>query len=262
LEPRIVGGFTASQGDDPWQVALIDARIRENDVWCGGSLVDRQWVLTAAHCVDNGTPPSEVDIVAGATDLDRPGQRVSVAEILVHAGYIGETEGNITNDIALMRLAAYVSLNDRGSPRVIGMADAAVNGRLGGGVDVRVTGWGYTDPQAPAMERKLRYVGLNVVTNEDCNDPFAYNGVVQAHMMCAGYLGSVERGRDSCNGDSGGPLTLAHGGGRVLVGIVSYGPRDCGATPVPGVYTRVASFRTWANGCMRDTDACEQRRWD
>lgn len=236
--PQIVGGSKAAPGEFPWQVALLDAAIRNNfdAQFCGGALVDARWVVTAAHCVFDGRvdPPSRVDVLAGTTRLTRGGVRVDVDLIVVHPRY---NERTSENDIALLRLAWPV-----GDTPVRPVTRAREVALTAAGTLATTTGWGDTLVSGKRFPNALRKVQVPIVTNQVCNGRRSYDGDVTAKMVCAGFAAG---GKDSCQGDSGGPLVVPDGdGGFALAGITSWGAR-CAAPNKYGVYTRVARFATW-----------------
>jgi secreted trypsin-like serine protease len=238
VEPKIVGGAEARAGDDPWQVALVAAeRTDGNFAFCGGSIVRPNWILSAAHCVDKGTSPSQVDVVSGTVDLDNGGTRSRVAEIIIHRDWDPSSHNN---DIALLRLAGTAS----GQP--VGIPSAAVESRATQpGTNVRVTGWGRTS-QGGTSVRRLRTVDMPIVSRSDCNDRVSYNGGITDNMICAG---RQQGGSDSCQGDSGGPLTGTAGANRALLGIVSFG-EGCAKPNKYGVYTRAGNYGGWVDSCI------------
>lgn len=102
-----------------------------------------------------------------------------------------------------------------------------------------VAGWGATCEGCSATNI-LRFVTVPVITNAQCNT--MYGGMISAGMLCAGF---PEGGRDACQMDSGGPLTFNN----QLIGAVSWGG-GCARPNAPGVYARVAHYRTWINGLL------------
>ncbi|WP_066727016.1 S1 family peptidase [Sphingomonas pituitosa] len=246
-EDKIMGGTFAVAGDNPWQVALVvgDTILAPRILFCGGSIVSKDLVITAAHCVDEGTPEQAVDVVVGATKLATEGKRVAVQSIWIDPDY---NKGQYrAHDVAVLKLTEDVSaLTDP-----IDIANEADDAALTEGRSVRVTGWGAPGQGAGAV-RDLRTVDLMLISTKHCNDPVAYAGAVGSSMICAGW---PKGGRNSCQGDSGGPMSSMLGGSRRLVGIVSWG-RECELTDKFGVYARVTVL-SWARKCAADNSQCK-----
>ena len=245
--PTIVGGAPADPGEWPWQVALVDGATADlyNDQFCGGSLVARDWVVTAAHCVE-GLTASEVDVVAGIYNLQTPAagyQRRNVKKIVIHPNW---NTVNNNNDIALLRLASNVALGGSGETKtqLIDLVSPSI-GDLNG-VDSWVTGWGNTE-SVPLWPTQLYEVEVPIVANTVCNDASHYGGGITNNMLCAGFDAG---GKDSCQGDSGGPLVIMDVDGQYrLAGIVSWGD-GCADPMLPGVYTRVSNYTTWVKSVI------------
>jgi len=237
-DPRIIGGKEVPPDTFPWMIALVYRD--EPDIYqgqfCGGSLIHPNWVLTASHCIHDKS--SEIDAVLGTNDLTSPPgeyERIEVVEIIEHPGYNHFT---MNNDIALLRL----SRPSRQTPisSLITPANAfilAPPGKI-----VTITGWGDTDikPWRTDFPELLMQVDLPIVSNANCRR--VYKWKVTGNMLCAG---SEEGGKDSCNGDSGGPLIVEDGhGGYAQAGIVSWG-EGCGRADYYGVNTRVSKYIDW-----------------
>src|ERR1700730_11400811 len=99
---RIVGGESTTIDKHPWQVAITVTRPRGTYL-CGGSLIARKWVLSAAHCFQASDQPNAVRVKAGATDYRNQSQGVAaqVEKVVIHDKY-GST--NHDNDLALVKL--------------------------------------------------------------------------------------------------------------------------------------------------------------
>lgn len=230
--PRIIGGVEAPKGERPWMASLQSG----NQHFCGGSVIDRQWILTAAHCVEDVTEPSSLEIRVNFTQLDKPdsGETHKVSDIYINQGYLaGESK-----DIALLKLSSKIS----DAIASINLADentmlaAASAGKM-----ASVSGWGNTSANGESFPQKLQKVEVPIVSNQVCNGAEAYNGQIKDTEMCAGLAAG---GKDSCQGDSGGPLVVKQGGEFIQAGVVSWG-EGCAVANKYGVYARVASFKQW-----------------
>jgi len=242
--PRIVGGFPTSIEINPWQVALIQGLVAEpmRSQFCGGSIIDPEWVITAAHCMDNfivNKIPARVNVVAGTTRYKEGGQRVAVKRIFVHPGWNKE---NNDNDVALLQLSRRLTSTPSMRPIQLVAAGTA----FAAPIPLQVTGWGATSEGGSGSEALLAAI-VPLVPNSVCNARDSYAGRVTANMFCAG---NREGGRDSCQGDSGGPIWTTMGGNQTLVGVVSFGD-GCARRLKFGVYTRLANYTAWAQRTMR-----------
>jgi hypothetical protein len=239
-ETRIVGGTEAAPGAWPSQVALVFSDTADNyqAQFCGGTLIARNWVLTAGHCVRDGsfTPsPSDIDVLVGTQDLQSGGTRIRSVEFRIHPAWL---QGTGRNDLALIRL-------DKPAPSPIPFQTITnQNVSPAAGTSVTTTGWGTTAFGSNSYPTKLRQVTVNVSTAQQCQD--GYGGFYQqSTMVCA-----AAPGKDSCQGDSGGPLVENRGGSWVQVGVVSTG-EGCATPGFPGIYTRVAAYSDWIKQQIR-----------
>lgn len=233
VEQRIIGGTDASSGTYPWMVSLQN---KGGGHFCGGSLLDKQWVLTAAHCVENESADGMQVVVADYnTQQEDSGEvKANVEGIYLHKGY-GESGGN-DHDIAILKLATEVdkTLVNAGSNTFIdGLAVST---------PLTVIGWGNTSTTGEEFPDILQQVEVPLSDHASCTT--AYGGIGQsitANMICAGLAAG---GKDSCQGDSGGPLVIESAGSWVQVGVVSFG-EGCAQPNFPGVYTRVGNYIDW-----------------
>ncbi|KAM9458118.1 serine protease 56-like [Salvelinus alpinus] len=229
---RIVGGSPASPGSWPW---LVNLQLDEG-LMCGGVLVDRSWVVTAAHCFAGSHSESYWTAVVGEFDItktDPDEQVLKVNRIIPHPKFNPKT---FNNDIALVELTSPVILSEHVTPVCLPSGLEPPTGS-----PCLVAGWGSLYEDGPSvdvvMEAKVPLLPQSV-----CKTTLGKELVTNT-MLCAGYLSG---GVDSCQGDSGGPLIYQdHVSGRFqLQGITSWGD-GCGEKGKPGVYTRVSAFSDW-----------------
>ncbi|HYO54633.1 trypsin-like serine protease [Archangium sp.] len=243
---EIVGGTDASISTYPWQISFQDST---GFHFCGGSILNANWILTAQHCVDEAaayatSAPNTVRIAAGSSKLSTmssSGQIRTITDIIPYPGYVDATQGK---DVALLRLSSPLTLNT--SVAAIGLvtpADEAA-GLVNAGVNSTVTGWG-TLSSGGSSPDTLQTVDVPIVSNATADA--AYPEAITADQLAAGLMGVG--GKDSCQGDSGGPLVVTKGTGKALAGVVSWG-QGCALPNYPGMYARVASFQPWISSYL------------
>ncbi|XP_053123544.1 trypsin-like [Hemicordylus capensis] len=223
---RIIGGYPCQPSSRPYQAALVTGRRGNWNIYCGGSLVNECWVLSAAHC----RPRRGMKVCLGKQDLKRvesTEQCLDIAEVKVHPEY-NRAQNN--KDYMLLRLRPCARITD--AVRPVELTPDCPNG----GEQCTVSGWGTIQSPQAKLPNILQCADVNVVPREQCNR--AYRGAVTSYMMCAGVQ---EGGTDSCQGDSGGPLTC---GGK-LEGVVSWGTYVCAQKGNPGVYAKVCCIVPW-----------------
>lgn len=223
----IVGGVEVDpEFKYPWMTALLRT---SGSLFCGGSLINESWVLTAAHCSTN-TNPSSVSVSVRRHDLTRSsaaegGYDRKVAEIFVHPQY---QPLSFNRDVALWKLAAPITEVD--IIQLDNDGDYSVVGEL-----ATVSGWGVVREGGASTSDVLREVDVPIMSNQDCLRD--YPGSITDFMLCAGY---PEGGKDACQGDSGGPLFYNNR----QIGVVSWG-QGCARPDNAGVYARVSALSDW-----------------
>ncbi|KAF2360372.1 Serine proteases trypsin domain [Trinorchestia longiramus] len=238
---RIVGGSQASFGEWPWQVSLRQWRSVTYLHKCGAALVNENWAITAAHCVEN-VLPDQLLLRLGEFDLERADEPYGHMErkvqiIATHPQFDPRT---FEYDLALLRFNEPVTFQPNIIPICIPEDDYDFIGDTG-----FVSGWGrlYEDGPLPSLMQK---VPVPVITNGECEVMYRNAGYIEDIpniFICAGYEGGK---RDSCEGDSGGPLVIQHQNSWKLAGVISWGI-GCALPNQPGVYTRISAFREWIN---------------
>ncbi|XP_076988912.1 chymotrypsin-like protease CTRL-1 [Tamandua tetradactyla] len=226
---RIVNGENAVPGSWPWQVSLQD---NSGFHFCGGSLINQWWVVTAAHC--NVSPGRHFVILGEYDQLSsaEPVQILSISQAITHPNWNPVT---FNNDLTLLKLASPAQFTARISPVCL----AAPNEALPVGLTCATTGWGRISGVDNVLPARLQQVALPLVTVRQCQQ--YWGSRITDSMICAGGSGA-----SSCQGDSGGPLVCLKGNTWVLIGIVSWGTSNCNVY-APAMYTRVSKFSTWIN---------------
>uniref|UniRef100_A0A665VYD0 trypsin n=1 Tax=Echeneis naucrates TaxID=173247 RepID=A0A665VYD0_ECHNA len=224
FDDRIVGGYECKPHSVPWQVSL-------NNGWhfCGGTLINSRWVVSAAHCYKN----DDIELRLGEHHIrykDGPEQFIAAAAIIRHPNYDRYT---INNDIMLIKLAEPAKFDEYVKPIALPSRCAPA------GTKCLVSGWGATKSPFGCL-KCLHCLDLPILSQEDCES--SYPNRITSSMFCAGFL---EGGKDSCQGDSGGPL-VCNG---ELQGVVSWG-WGCAEVNRPGVYAKVCEFTDWIHSTM------------
>ncbi|XP_030377199.1 transmembrane protease serine 9 [Scaptodrosophila lebanonensis] len=237
-QERIVGGINASPHEFPWMAVLF----KSGKQFCGGSLITNNHILTAAHCVARMTSWDVAALTAHLGDYnirtDFEVQHVSrrIKRLVRHKGFEFST---LHNDIAILTLSEPVPFTQEIQPVCL-PTSAAQQTRSYSGQVATVAGWGSLRENGP-QPSILQKVDIPIWPNLECARKYgraAPGGIIES-MICAG-----QASKDSCSGDSGGPMIVSDGGRYTQVGIVSWGI-GCGKGQYPGVYTRVTSLLPW-----------------
>uniref|UniRef100_A0A1A9WKQ0 Peptidase S1 domain-containing protein n=1 Tax=Glossina brevipalpis TaxID=37001 RepID=A0A1A9WKQ0_9MUSC len=238
---RIVGGTQVRQNKYPWTAQLVKGRYYPR-LFCGGSLINDRYVLTAAHCVQNNRDQITIRLLQLDRSSRDPGITRQVARTIIHPNY---DPTRVVNDLALLRLDSPVPMTDKVRPVCLPYSNQNFEGKTG-----IAAGWGLIK-QGGVTSNYLQEVSLPIITNQECRNT-RYKNKIQDVMICAGNV--KQGGKDACQGDSGGPLIVNEGRYK-LAGLVSFG-FGCAQPNAPGVYTRVSKFVDWIQTNTRDSCYC------
>ncbi|XP_044842057.1 mast cell protease 1A-like [Mauremys mutica] len=225
---EIIGGQEAQPHSRPYMAYLSIQRTGKTYI-CGGFLVAKNFVLTAAHCKGE-----KITVTLGAHNIrerEQSQHKISVSRQILHPRYNKKT---YKNDIMLLQLHHNAHLT-----KEIGLIDlTSAHGRVSPGTMCSVAGWGKTI--LTDSSDTLQEVNLLVISDKTCDNQYPH--YYSSSMLCAG---DPDDQKSVYHGDSGGPLVCCG----VAVGIVSTGFKNSIAPPA--VYTRISHFVPWITDTMR-----------
>lgn len=238
---KIINGKDSVANSWPWMVSL---RIRSSSNilsrhFCGGTILDQNTVLTAAHCIT--VSPSRIVVIVGLHDLSELSSEniYSIQVIYVHPSFNSIL---LENDVAVIKLARPITFTDTVSPVCLPETNdiSVVYNK-----DVVVTGWGSTTGSQGSPPLVLQQANLRVVTNnQKCFASGNFNSFQQYCVIESGLFPDS----NACYGDSGGPMVYFDGTKWTIFGITSYiladSMRKCDPS-LPSFYTSVPFYLSY-----------------
>ncbi|XP_071961348.1 transmembrane protease serine 9-like [Antedon mediterranea] len=244
---RLLNGRDAARGSAPWMVRLYYIP-NQKDI-CGGSILNSEWIVTAAHCVNlkekhkNSTLIRVADHDSEFEEFEE--KNYTIGKIVRHPDF---NQSTWDSDIAMIKLETPISqFTDYVRPICLPTKNIIKPGKLG-----RVNGWGITSTSNITHPRFMNEIYVPVVSQRKCISSTNATFAITRNMFCAGY---AQETTDACYGDSGGPFSVFHEGRWYLSGIVSWG-EGCGEPGKYGFYTRISAFRKWIKNVMRKEYSC------
>jgi len=250
IDGRIIcpHGETCDSMPLPWQVGLTSPG--RTKPWCGGTLINSQYVLSAAHCLEDPRRRKAGKLVVTLGDHDWtvsgewPDMQIGVEKVTLHPKF---RQGALFNyDYAIIKLNRPVDFEryDWIRPACLPQGNRDYVNTTG-----TVSGWGVIDPDTKRQSTVLQSVEVDIMSVKDCIKSYNTKDIT-SNMICARAPGA-----DACYGDSGGPLTVQQSGRAVLAGVVSWG-LECARPQWPGVYSRVTSVLEWVRANTRGAEWC------
>lgn len=230
----VASGAPCAHGSQPWQVSLFNGL----SFHCAGVLVDRSWVLTAAHCGNN--KPLWARVGDDHLLLLQGEQLRRTSRPIVHPKY-QQGSGPILprrtdeHDLMLLKLGRPVVPGPRVRPLRLPFRCTQP------GDQCQIAGWATTSSRRVKYNKGLSCSRVTILSPKECE--VFYPGVITSNMMCAG----LDQGQDPCQSDSGGPLVCDE----TLQGILSWGVYPCGSAQHPAVYTQICKYRSWIEKTIR-----------
>nr|WEY07723.1 venom serine protease-like protein [Ephestia kuehniella] len=245
---RIVGGNETGVNEYPSMVGIV-LDVSSVKISCGGVIISKRYVLTAAHCLKK-RQPADMAVIVGEHDVttgDSPATRgYRVEDYLIHPGFDQYTSTDNDYDIAIIRVSEDIAFGPMVGP--VCLPFKYENADMSGS-KLTALGWGFQQVGG-VPSPVLRKVDLDVISQSQCQQAISQ---LTPRQFC-----TYTPGKDTCQYDSGGPLLYTDASGRLFnIGIVSYGDY-CGMDDSPAVNTRVPVFLDWILSNTQDAQYCRK----
>ncbi|XP_062854794.1 tissue-type plasminogen activator, partial [Trichomycterus rosablanca] len=240
---RIIEGQVSDIKEQPWQAAITVywPRSKSHNFLCGGVLIDSCFVLSAAHCFQEGFTENRLRVILGRTfrlQNSSSEQIFEVEKYWIHEQYKDES---YDNDIALLKLKSENGICAVNSPEVLPICLPDPKIVLPDWMECEISGYGKAEEFSPFFSERVKRGHVRLWPQELCVPERLSGREVTPNMLCAGDTRGLD---DACKGDSGGPLVCEKDNRMTLIGLISWGD-GCGKKDKPGVYTRVSKYTSW-----------------
>ncbi|WP_353349653.1 serine protease [Oceaniserpentilla sp. 4NH20-0058] len=226
-QSKIIGGVDNTE-NYPWMVS-----IQRGYHFCGGVLIGKDWVLTAAHCLDD-KEADDLTLYIGLENLSNlaSGEARGAEWFIIHPDY---------NDRLFYSDLAIIKLDQSSGKTPINILSREATLDLKQNEQLRILGWGVTE--LGSTSRQLKEVEVSFQADQICDATYSVNGIDHYwdRSFCAG---EISGGKDSCQGDSGGPILVRAQNEWALTGLVSWGS-GCAEAGYYGVYSEVSAMSDW-----------------
>uniref|UniRef100_A0A8C5PKV6 Peptidase S1 domain-containing protein n=1 Tax=Leptobrachium leishanense TaxID=445787 RepID=A0A8C5PKV6_9ANUR len=221
-DDKIINGYECPRHSQPWQVYFT----YKGERWCGGSLINSQWIISAAHCYKS---PKYLIAHLGEHDTTKEEGTEQHIQVKNAYQYFYYNNNYMDHDFMMVKLAEPAQFNQYVQPIKVASSCPTAS------TQCLVSGWGNLLTSGVKYPDGLQCLEIPVLSEESCKASYSYQ--VTSNMFCAGFQ---DGGKDSCQGDSGGPLAC----NGELYGVVSWG-KGCAQRGYPGVYTKVCNYLDW-----------------
>ncbi|CAG5129875.1 unnamed protein product, partial [Candidula unifasciata] len=240
---KILGGRYATYGEFPWMVAIL----YNDKQMCGGAVIGEFWIITAAHCLFDGSQ-RYYKIAVGdhsMTYKDTNEETFELQTVIINERYRAR---QYDFDIALAKIKPKsngrgIQFNNYVQP--ICLAESTDDARVG--TKFVFSGWGWTSGSKNSFGRSptLKKANLPFLAYDKCKR--IYPRAISPNVLCAGNINGAE---DLCSGDSGGPLALKVESSFVLYGIAAFSS-GCQRPNYPTAFSSIAKYRGWIDSTIR-----------